>query len=775
MNSYVLFLCGGKWQLPWLTYLKNKGHHIILVDPYETAPCVPFADIFFKCDVKDTEAILGFVTSNNYTIELVTSEQTDVSTLPVAIISEKLKLKSNPVKVIQRFSNKYVSRQFIKENFDRHYPDFCAAHSYNDILSFLKKYKKVIVKPSDAQSSRGVSVLTKQDSLYNVQQAFDLAKSFSIQSYVLAEEFVDGKEITLEGFCSGNTHITLTGSDKKHFRTGIASDLSYPLQLNPVLFNELITFHNSLVEKTGLEFGITHSEYIISDDEKNFWLVEMACRGGGSLIPSHIVPWASGIDCYDLLYKILFGDFKKLDLGTIDFSNQRKALLHFFEFKPGKVKSIDGLTACKALKGVLDMDLEFSDGDVLLPASDDRSRQGYCIILGRNTTEVNEILKKINNLLVITYELDFNNTLTAILPSTSMMKGLVHNDIRFNLAMGAPDIPPPREVYDIIEKYAHNPDFRYLPSKGTGKALMNLKHLVLNDAEFIDPAKNCVLVPGAKYGIYLSLKTVCNPKDPVLLFEPYWLSYPEICKSLDLNFQTIAPDPVSGRYALDQLKSMILDHNIRAIVLNNPVNPSGYIFTEAELSEIIDFCKARNTWVILDEVYKNLCFDRNLKLHHNLVAENVVRVGSLSKSLNLPGFRAGYVVGDAAFIDLFDRLHQHIATCIHPLTNEIISQMPAVAFHTFSNHCAEVYSGRFEMAKVILNKNGFKILESEASFYLMVDVTNKFANGNEAGDYYEKIGIRLTPGENYGKCYRNFIRLCLTLPDEELAIVLNQL
>ncbi len=369
----------------------------------------------------------------------------------------------------------------------------------------------------------------------------------------------------------------------------------------------------------------------------------------------------------------------------------------------------------------------------------------------------------------------FNNHLKNISPSASMMKGLIDRDIKYNLAMGAPDIPPPGEVFEIIENFSRNPVFRYLPSKGSSKALLNLKTILLDNSDLVDPELNCILVPGAKYGIYLSLKTVCNPGDCVLLLEPYWLSYPEICKSLDLNYATIIPDPETGRYPVQSILSGLSGNRCRAIVLNNPVNPSGYIFTEEELNEVIEYCKVKNIWVIIDEVYKNLCFDRSLNLHTNLAGENIIRVGSLSKSLNLPGFRAGYVVGDEAFISLFDRVHQHIATCIHPLTDEIVSHITASTFQTFSGYCAEIYAGRYELAKSLLNSKGFKILESKASFYLMVDVSGKFANGNEASDYYEKHGISVTPGDNYGKSYRNFIRLCLTLPKEDLTKVLNLL
>ena len=401
MIKYILFLCGGKWQLPWFKFLKNKGHKIILVDPFSDSPCVELADVFYKEDVKNVDSILHFLEVNQFEIEMVTSEQTDVSTIPVSIISEKLGLQCNASDVVRIFSNKGISRNFVKENFNKHYPDFEIIKSVEELSEFIKKNVDVIIKPLDSQSSRGICKLGPNSRLEELKEAFKNCIAFSQENSIIVEKFIFGKEVTLEGICLNNHHYTLTGSDKKHFRTGIASDLIYPLSLNSELKHELFNFHNSLVVKTGLKNAITHAEYIISNDEKTFYLVEFACRGGGSNIPSHIVPIVTNINLYDIFYDSLFNKPNKLNIDELKNSF---VTLHFFEFSSGKVKDIIGIEKCKKFNFVIDIGLEFKIGDTLKNASDDRSRQGYVIVNGNSHEEVSLNLKIIYNTILINYE-----------------------------------------------------------------------------------------------------------------------------------------------------------------------------------------------------------------------------------------------------------------------------------------------------------------------------------------------------------------------------------
>lgn len=395
MNSsekYVLYICGGRWQLPWLQYLKNKGHKIILADPYETSVCVAHADVFLKFDARDVDGIEQAVKSAEYSLEFVTSDQTDVATQTVAELSKRFGTRGNHPDVTQLFSNKYLNRAFAQREFGQHIPAFRMVKSADEVLSFMNETGgDIIIKPADAQSSRGIHRITGD--LQNIEAIVADALSQTPQDYIIAEQFIVGREITVEGIQAGRKHHTLAISSKKHFRTGIASELRYPADISAAFKNELLAFHNAMVEKTGLEFGITHAEYLINEANNEFFLVEVACRGGGTLIPSDIVPWVSGVSVYDVFYELIRGNVSEINA----LEQPRHAILHFFEFPAGMVKAIKGLDEAQKLHGVLLAELEFEVGAILKPAGDDRGRQGFAILFADNAEELENLLNQVNN------------------------------------------------------------------------------------------------------------------------------------------------------------------------------------------------------------------------------------------------------------------------------------------------------------------------------------------------------------------------------------------
>lgn len=391
-NSFVLFICGGRWQLPWLLYLKKKGHKIILADPFDTSVCVPHADVFLKFDARDCDGIEQAVKSAGYSIEFVTSDQTDVATQTVAELSKRFGTRGNHPDVTELFSNKYLNRAFVQREFGQHIPAFRKVKTADEVRSFMNETGgDIIIKPADAQSSRGIHRITGV--LQNIEAIVADSLSQTPQDYIIAEQFIVGREITVEGIQAGRKHHTLAISAKKHFRTGIASELRYPADISGAFKSKLLEFHNAMVEKTGLEFGITHAEYLIDEANNDFYLVEVACRGGGTLIPSDIVPWVSGVPVYDVFYELIKG--KNPEVKSLE--NPRHAILYFFEFPAGCVKSITGLDEARKQPGVLLAELEFEVGSILKPAGDDRGRQGFAIVFADTAEELENRLNQVIN------------------------------------------------------------------------------------------------------------------------------------------------------------------------------------------------------------------------------------------------------------------------------------------------------------------------------------------------------------------------------------------
>jgi biotin carboxylase len=383
----ALIIGGGKWQLPLINFFKSKNYLIGVVDPYNESPGVLIADWHIKCDVRDTDTIFSQIKDSAYSI--ITSDQSDIAVDSVAVLTKKLGLKGNDINAVTRFSNKYISREFSKQ-IGMPIPQYTKIEDLQQLKQFIQTVGlPVLLKPSDSQSSRGIFLVYNNDEnqlLAGLNHAFSATK----QAYIIAEKYVVGEEYTVEGICINGKHKTLAISHKNHFRTGIASALEYPAQLPVELENTLKTLNNSYVEKSGLDFGITHAEYIIDLDSKSINLVEIACRGGGTLISSHITKWVTGVDNYELLFLALKNEL--VDINKIKLK-RRYAILQFFEFPNGVVQNITGVEEIKKFSGVLELQLEFRAGDKIHSATDDRSRQGFVILLADTKDQLQTRLK----------------------------------------------------------------------------------------------------------------------------------------------------------------------------------------------------------------------------------------------------------------------------------------------------------------------------------------------------------------------------------------------
>lgn len=396
----VVVIAGGRWQVPLIKFLKHRGYRVSVVDPYPTSPGVLLADHWYESDVRDSEQIYTLLRDKN--LRFITSDQSDISVDAVSIVSNRLGLTTNSLDVVIKFTNKYVSREFARNN-GINVPDFYKISSVEEFQEKIdSKNLPYIIKPVDSQSSRGICKID----YYNydaISKAIDEALKHTKTNYVIAERFVSGRELTAEGVCSDFKHTTIALSLKKHFRTGIASELLYPAPV-PDSVKEKICFYNDLyVNASGLQFGTTHAEYLWDESSNEVFLVEIACRGGGSLIGSHISKWVSGVDVQEVLLSNLEGSPMKVDANAI---LSRSAILYFFEFPQGKVDSINGLDEARKIPGVLELDLEFGPGDEIKNAADDRSRQGFVIIFSESQQQLFESLDRVKATISIKYVTD---------------------------------------------------------------------------------------------------------------------------------------------------------------------------------------------------------------------------------------------------------------------------------------------------------------------------------------------------------------------------------
>ena len=260
---------------------------------------------------------------------------------------------------------------------------------------------RIIIKPVDSQSSRGVHVIENPET---IEVLFEDARQYSRDGKsVIAERFIQGTEFTIDGIVTKEGHRSLCISEKKHFEynESIASELFFSNVNTRFDYDLLRRTNNALIDAAQLPFGITHAEYKYEDGQ--FYLIEMAARGGGTKIASDIVPIMSGVDNYSYLLNCVVGNTIQQAVKVNEELIHRCAVLKFIDVnsKGRPVKAIDGVEEICCDPHVIDFGLEFNVGDVVGQAEDDRSRVGYYIAYEESEDRLRMLMKKIEETLKV--------------------------------------------------------------------------------------------------------------------------------------------------------------------------------------------------------------------------------------------------------------------------------------------------------------------------------------------------------------------------------------
>jgi biotin carboxylase len=385
-KKVVMVVGGGKWQVPIIKKAKALGCIVVNTNLYEASEGFEFADYHYVVDVLDKTKNLEI--ARKHYVDAVITDQSDIAVNTVGYINEKLQLNGIDIDTADLFTNKNRMRDEIRVP-GLHHPAYRLCRDVPDVIAFMQEHEyPVILKPLNNQSSRGVVKVASADAIESsCMETLKHAKD----GLFLVEEYIGGIELTVEGFKYLNgPHCTFAVSKKSYFPgiCGVADSLLYLNEYNEFDIDQLKAINDCVFEN--LIFGITHTEYKYWNGK--FYLIEAAIRGGGTKVSSHIVPIVSGYDVNSLLIQTSLGENVKFEATDYE---KKCAILKFFDFHGGRVKSISGLERYTGNPWVVDMELEFKEGDLLGKPTDDRSRVGYFIAFHESYEELESLVQDI--------------------------------------------------------------------------------------------------------------------------------------------------------------------------------------------------------------------------------------------------------------------------------------------------------------------------------------------------------------------------------------------
>lgn len=279
----------------------------------------------------------------------------------------------------------------------------------------------------------------------------------------------------------------------------------------------------------------------------------------------------------------------------------------------------------------------------------------------------------------------------------------------------------------------------------------------------VDGETEVLVSAGSKPIIYMVLLAIIEPGDEVLIHEPCWVSYPEHTR-LVRGEPKFIPFNIPAEKFADYITP-----KTRIVIINNPNNPAGKIYSEGELKTIYDACRSRGVYLMVDEAYSDFVLEEPFTSIGTVVPDKdgIIIVNSLSKNLGMSGWRIGYVIAEPEFIKVMLKLNQHIITCAPTILLQYCARYFDDILDVTLPQVREVVEKRHRIA-AMMDELGLKRMTGGTTFYFFVDIGRFPGTSMEFSlELLLEKFIAVVPGSAYGESTDRFIRVSIGTESEE--------
>ena len=349
-----------------------------------------------------------------------------------------------------------------------------------------------------------------------------------------------------------------------------------------------------------------------------------------------------------------------------------------------------------------------------------------------------------------------------------------------NLSQGFPDFEPPKEILDRLAQVTKEDFHQYSITWGAQnfrEALAEKQSRLMG--RNIDPNGEIVVTCGSTEAMMAAMMSVTNPGDKVIVFSPFYENYgaDTILSGAEPIYVPLIPPEFS--FDPEVMEDAFRQHP-KALILCNPSNPCGKVFTYDELKLIADLAKKYDTFVITDEVYEHIVYEPNKHIYFASLPdmwERTISCSSLSKTYSITGWRLGYVIAPPYIIDTVKKVHDFLTVgAAAPL------QKAAVTGLRFGDDyykwLQDKYTEKRDLFLKGLDRIGIQHTVPQGAYYILLDVS-EFGYESDL-DFCEKlaeyVGVGAVPGSSFFKEPENrYIRLHYAKKNETLENALERL
>jgi len=390
----IMMLGAGPLQVPAIKKAKETGYYVIVADQNPNAEGFLYADLSIVVSTRDEEGIYQHALIHQPDFIMTSTSDAPVKT--VAWVNEKLGVKTG---LSYADALCVTNKMHMRERLEQHgipMPKYAKVHSAEEFESVIVEFAdKFVLKPVDNAGSRGVALIDKKN-VDGLQKAYSYSQSFSNDSTLLVEEYLQGYEVSVEAFTvDGETEI-LAITDKVVSNPPYFVELGHSIQsqLDDETKKDIIHIVKRTIAAVNIRNGPSHTELKITKEGPK--VIEIAARLGGDFITSKLVPLSTGIDMVGLSILSTVGQEIRLAQRSC-----KGAAIRFIlpPDRAGKVSGLTGVEEAKRVQGIYEVELYKTIGENVVPLESSNDRLGHIIAVGENATEAIDMceaaLKKI--------------------------------------------------------------------------------------------------------------------------------------------------------------------------------------------------------------------------------------------------------------------------------------------------------------------------------------------------------------------------------------------
>ena len=349
-----------------------------------------------------------------------------------------------------------------------------------------------------------------------------------------------------------------------------------------------------------------------------------------------------------------------------------------------------------------------------------------------------------------------------------------------NLSQGFPDFDPPKPLMDALAKVAYQGPHQYAVTYGAPNLCQALarKHGRAIGRQ-IDPDTQVVVTCGGTEAMMSAVMTVCDPGDKVVVFSPFYENYGADAILSGAEPIYVPLKPPAFDFDRQELEDAFRQHP-KAMILCNPSNPCGRVFTRAELEIIAGLAEKYDAYVITDEVYEHIVYAPHQHTYFAALPgmwQRTLSCSSLSKTYSITGWRLGYIIAPAEIIERAKKVHDFLTVgCAAPLMEAVL---PALSFgQDYYDGLLAKYTHKKELFLKGLDDLHIAHNDPEGAYYVLLDIS-EYGCDNDlqfCEDLAREVGVGAVPGSSFFRePVNHLIRMHFAKNDETLNAALNRL